>query len=92
MLPAVAAITVAGKGGAKGTAKPLKIKDVVDPDSAEKKPKGAPKPAAATMHALNMKDPILDAIDFSNQLCVQLGRGTACVTKLTAMGMGSDCP
>ncbi len=36
------------------------------------------------------KDVMLEATDFSNGLCVMIGRASSTITKLAAMGLGSD--
>ena len=70
-----------------GTKRPKKEVDLENPAQAKvQKKEGGPE--ALLPEA--MKDAVCEATEFANQLCALLGKGTSALTKLSALGMGSD--
>jgi len=66
----------------KGKKRPL--------NAGDGEPKKEAKTGADLMVPEDMKDPIAEATDYANQLSAQLGKGHAVITRLKALGMGSD--
>jgi hypothetical protein len=69
----------------KGQKRPKKAGDDETPAKVPKK-EGGPE----ALLPEDMKDAVGDATEFANQLCALLGKGTSALTKLSALGMGSD--
>ena len=66
-----------------------KLEEPTPPPKAPKaKPDAKPPPELCTVE--NMQDCLAEATDFANSLCVLLGKSSSMVTKLQALGVGSD--